>query len=157
VFRLEILDLLGINPIGNLASQAAPRIKKKAILNEGGSMTTETLTSKRAESAFAPAKSAEAERRRTLTRSDLAEALFRRIGLSRLESAQLVEMVIDEISDAILRGENVKLSSFGTFLQRAKRERVGRNPKTGVEATITPRKVLIFKASHIMRERINGD
>ena len=87
----------------------------------------------------------------------MADPKARRIGLSRLESAQLVEMVIDEISDAILRGENVKLSSFGTFLQRSKRERIGRNPKTGVEATITPRKVLIFKASHIMRERINGD
>ena len=64
--------------------------------------------------------------------------------------------MIDEISDAILRGENVKLSSFGTFLQRSKRERIGRNPKTGVEATISPRKVLVFKASHIMRERINN-
>jgi len=99
----------------------------------------------------------EFEHKHTVTRSDLAEALFRRIGLSRLESAQLVEMVIDEISEAVLRGENVKLSSFGTFLQRSKRERVGRNPKTGVEATISPRKVLVFKASHIMRERINRD
>jgi integration host factor subunit alpha len=95
-------------------------------------------------------------RRSTVTRSDLAEAIFRRIGLSRLESAHLVEAVIEEVSDAILRGENVKLSSFGTFMQRSKRERVGRNPKTGVEATISPRKVLIFKASHIMRDRINN-
>jgi integration host factor subunit alpha len=94
-------------------------------------------------------------RRRTVTRSDLSEAVFRRIGLSRLESAHLVESVIEEISDALLRGENVKLSSFGTFLQRSKRERVGRNPKTGVEATICPRKVLIFKASHILRGRVN--
>jgi integration host factor subunit alpha len=94
-------------------------------------------------------------RRRTVTRSDLSEAVFRRIGLSRLESANLVETVIEEISDALLRGENVKLSSFGTFLQRAKRERIGRNPKTGVEATICPRKVLIFKASHILRARVN--
>jgi integration host factor subunit alpha len=86
----------------------------------------------------------------------LADAVFRRIGLSRLESAQLVESMIEEIRDAIARGENVKLSSFGTFIQRSKRERVGRNPKTGVEATITPRKVLVFKASHIMRARING-
>jgi integration host factor subunit alpha len=92
----------------------------------------------------------------TVTRLDLADAVFRRIGLSRLESAQLVESVIEEISEAIARGENVKLSSFGTFIQRSKRERVGRNPKTGVEAKITPRKVLIFKASHIMRARING-
>ncbi|SNB81379.1 integration host factor subunit alpha [Rhodoblastus acidophilus] len=94
--------------------------------------------------------------KRTVTRSDLAEALFRRVGLSRMESAQLVEMVISEVSDAIARGENVKLSSFGTFLQRDKRERVGRNPKTGVEARITPRRVLVFRASHIMRARING-
>jgi integration host factor subunit alpha len=94
--------------------------------------------------------------KRTVTRSDLAEALFRRIGLSRMESAQLVEMVISEVSDAIARGENVKLSSFGTFLQRDKRERVGRNPKTGVEARITPRRVLVFRASHIMRARMNG-
>jgi integration host factor subunit alpha len=96
-------------------------------------------------------------RKHTVTRSELAEALFRRIGLSRLESAQLVEMVIGEISDAVLRGENVKLSGFGTFIQRSKRERVGRNPKTGVEAKISPRKVLVFKASHIMRDRINQD
>ncbi|WP_298351084.1 integration host factor subunit alpha [Rhodoblastus sp.] len=94
-------------------------------------------------------------RKHTVTRSELADALFRRIGLSRLESAQLVEMVIDEISDAVLRGENVKLSGFGTFIQRSKRERIGRNPKTGVEAKISPRKVLVFKASHIMRDRIN--
>jgi integration host factor subunit alpha len=100
---------------------------------------------------------ATAETKRTVTRSDLADAVFRRIGLSRLESAQLVETVIEEIGDAILRGENVKLSSFGTFMQRSKRERIGRNPKTGVEATITPRQVLVFKASHIMRARINGD
>ncbi|WP_374547931.1 integration host factor subunit alpha [Rhodoblastus sp.] len=120
-------------------------------------MTTETLIAKAAGQESAPPRSDEAARRGTVTRSDLAEALFRRIGLSRLESAQLVEMVIDEVSDALLRGENVKLSGFGTFLQRAKRERVGRNPKTGVEATISPRKVLVFKASHIMRERINRD
>ena len=100
---------------------------------------------------------APAEIKRTVTRSDLADLVFRRIGLSRLELAQLVETVIEEIGDAILRGENVKLSSFGTFLQRSKRERIGRNPKTGVAATITPRKVLVFKASHIMRARINGD
>ncbi len=96
-------------------------------------------------------------RKHTVTRSELADALFRRIGLSRLESAQLVEMVIDEISQAVLRGENVKLSGFGTFIQRSKRERVGRNPKTGVEAKISPRKVLVFKASHIMRDRINEE
>ncbi len=120
-------------------------------------MTTDNIASRRAETVLPPTMDDEAGHKHTVTRSDLSEAVFRRIGLSRLESAQLVEMVIGEISDAVLRGENVKLSSFGTFLQRSKRERIGRNPKTGVEATITPRKVLIFKASHIMRARVNGD
>ncbi len=119
-------------------------------------MTTDDIVSPKLGRAFSPGVESAAETRHTVTRSDLAEAVFRRIGLSRLESAQLVEQLISEISDAVLRGENVKLSSFGTFLQRAKRERVGRNPKTGVEATITPRKVLVFKASHIMRARVNG-
>ncbi|MGO8740716.1 integration host factor subunit alpha [Rhodoblastus sp.] len=119
-------------------------------------MAMEILQSKAIETPLHVAESDAAEfRKHTVTRSELADALFRRIGLSRLESAQLVEMVIDEISDAVLRGENVKLSGFGTFIQRSKRERVGRNPKTGVEAKITPRKVLVFKASHIMRDRIN--
>ena len=120
-------------------------------------MTTDTIASKNVHSVFASGAGATTADKRTVTRSDLAEAVFRRIGLSRLESAQLVETVIDEISDAVLRGENVKLSGFGTFLQRSKRERIGRNPKTGVEATITPRKVLVFKASHIMRARVNND
>jgi integration host factor subunit alpha len=120
-------------------------------------MTTDTIASKNVHSVFASGAEAATADKRTVTRSDLAEAVFRRIGLSRLESAQLVETVIDEISDAVLRGENVKLSGFGTFLQRSKRERIGRNPKTGVEATITPRKVLVFKASHIMRARVNND
>jgi integration host factor subunit alpha len=119
-------------------------------------MATEVLQTKAIESPPQVAgDDAGDARRHTVTRSELADALFRRIGLSRLESAQLVEMVIDEISDAVLRGENVKLSGFGTFIQRAKRERVGRNPKTGVEAKISPRRVLIFKASHILRDRIN--
>ncbi len=134
-------------------------------------MTTDAITSNFEKSAYArkgkdaPAKTDATAlcagddvqgHRSTVTRSDLAEAIFRRIGLSRLESAHLVEALIEEVSDAILRGENVKLSSFGTFMQRSKRERIGRNPKTGVEATISPRKVLIFKASHIMRDRINN-
>ena len=120
-------------------------------------MTTDTIAYKNVNYVFASGAGATTADKRTVTRSDLAEAVFRRIGLSRLESAQLVETVIDEISDAVLRGENVKLSGFGTFLQRSKRERIGRNPKTGVEATITPRKVLVFKASHIMRARVNND
>jgi integration host factor subunit alpha len=128
-------------------------------------MSTDTISAKSSTSFPArgnyqaeikPSEDMKAGENRTITRSDLADAVFRRIGLSRLESAQLVEAVIEEVSAAILRGDNVKLSGFGTFLQRSKRERIGRNPKTGVEAVISPRKVLVFKASHIMRDRVNG-
>lgn len=91
---------------------------------------------------------------KTITRADLAEAVYRNVGLSRTESAQLVEMVIDEICDAIVRGETVKLSSFATFQVRSKNERVGRNPKTGEEVPILPRKVLTFKASNVLKDLI---
>ena len=94
---------------------------------------------------------------RTVTRADLGEAVYQRLGLSRSESAQLVEQVLQEISDCIARGENVKLSSFGSFIVRSKRERIGRNPKTGVEVPITPRRVMVFKASNVMKARINGE
>jgi integration host factor subunit alpha len=92
---------------------------------------------------------------RTITRADLAEAVFRRLGLSRTESAAMVEMVLKEISDAIVSGETVKLSSFGSFMIRDKGLRVGRNPKTGREVPIPPRRVAVFKASNIMKSRIN--
>lgn len=90
----------------------------------------------------------------TVTRADLAEAVYRNVGLSRTESAQLVEMVIDEICDAIVRGETVKLSSFATFQVRSKKERIGRNPKTGEEVPILPRRVMTFKASNVLKSRI---
>ena len=93
----------------------------------------------------------------TVTRADLAEAVYRRVGLSRHESAELVESVLREISDTIARGENIKLSSFGSFIVRSKGERVGRNPKTGVEVPITPRRVMMFKPSNILRARINHE
>lgn len=92
---------------------------------------------------------------KTLTRADLAEAVFQKVGLPRNESAELVEMVLKEIIGALERGESVKLSSFGSFGIRQKGERIGRNPKTGEEVPITPRKVLVFRASNIMKERIN--
>jgi integration host factor subunit alpha len=92
----------------------------------------------------------------TLTRADLAEAVYKQVGLSRSESAELVELILGEISEAIARGENVKLSSFGSFLVRSKSERVGRNPKTGVEVPITPRRVMVFKASNVLKARVNG-
>ena len=90
----------------------------------------------------------------TLTRLDLAEAVHREVGLSRNESAQLVEDVLSHVSNALVRGEQVKISGFGTFSVRQKGERVGRNPKTGIEVPIPPRKVLSFRASHLMRDRV---
>jgi integration host factor subunit alpha len=93
---------------------------------------------------------------KTLTRADLAEAVYKRIGLSRSESAALVELMLNEISAAVERGENVKLSSFGSFIVRSKGERIGRNPKTGIEVPITPRRVMVFKASNVLKGRING-
>lgn len=92
---------------------------------------------------------------KTLTRADLAEALVRKVGLPRNESQDLVELVLNEISQTLTRGENVKLSSFGSFGIRKKGERLGRNPKTGEEVPITPRRVLVFRASNIMKDRIN--
>ena len=91
---------------------------------------------------------------KTLTRMDLSEAVFREVGLSRNESSQLVEAVLGAISQALARGETVKISSFGTFSVRDKNERVGRNPKTGEEVPITPRRVLSFRPSHLMKERV---
>lgn len=91
---------------------------------------------------------------RTLTRADLAEAVYAQVGLSRNESSDLVEQVLDEIMNALISGENVKLSSFGSFSIREKGERIGRNPKTGVEVPITPRRVLVFRASHVLKDRI---
>jgi integration host factor subunit alpha len=92
---------------------------------------------------------------KTVTRADLAEAVYRRLGLSRTESAAMVEMVLKEIADAVVAGETVKLSSFGSFMVRDKGLRVGRNPKTGREVPIPPRRVTVFKPSNIMKQRIN--
>ena len=92
----------------------------------------------------------------TLTRADLADALHREVGLSRMESASLVEQILTHMCEAQAQGENVKISGFGTFVLRNKGERVGRNPKTGVEVPIAPRRVLTFRASQMMRTRIVG-
>ena len=91
---------------------------------------------------------------KTLTRMDLSEAVFREVGLSRNESAQLVETVLGTISEALASGETVKISSFGTFSVRDKAQRIGRNPKTGEEVPILPRRVLSFRPSHLMKERV---
>lgn len=93
---------------------------------------------------------------RTITRADLAEAVYAQVGLSRNESASLVEVVLDEVADTLIKGDNVKISSFGSFSIRQKGERVGRNPKTGVEVPILPRRVLVFRASHVLKDLING-
>jgi integration host factor subunit alpha len=93
---------------------------------------------------------------RTVTRAELSEAVYQRIGLSRSESSALVELVLNEISESLSVGKSVKLSSFGSFLVRDKGQRVGRNPKTGVEVPIEPRRVMVFKPSNIMKARVNG-
>tara|TARA_B100000676_G_C17939749_1_gene765717 strand:+ start:712 stop:1026 length:315 start_codon:yes stop_codon:yes gene_type:complete len=93
--------------------------------------------------------------RKTLTRQDISEALYRDVGLSKHESALMLETVLEHISNALTDGEIVKLSSFGTFTSRQKRERIGRNPKTGVTATINARRVISFKPSKLMKARIN--
>ena len=92
----------------------------------------------------------------TVTRADLAEAVFREVGLSRNESAKLVESVLGLIIDSLAQGETVKISSFGSFSVRLKGQRIGRNPKTGEEVPILPRKVLVFRASHVLKDQING-
>ncbi len=93
---------------------------------------------------------------RTVTRADLSEAVYQRVGLSRTESAALVESVLGEICDCLAQGETVKLSSFGSFIVRDKGQRVGRNPKTGIEVPIDPRRVMVFKPSNVLKARING-
>lgn len=92
----------------------------------------------------------------TVTRADLAEAVYREIGLSRSESSALVESMIGHISDALISGEHVKLAGFGTFSLRDKKERMGRNPKTGEDVPITSRRVLVFKPSQVLKERVDS-
>ena len=92
---------------------------------------------------------------RTVNRADLSAAVYQEVGLSRSESAELVDSVLYEISDALVRGETVKLSSFGSFVVRQKGERVGRNPKTGEKVPILSRRVLVFRAAHDLKSRIN--
>ena len=91
----------------------------------------------------------------TITRADLADAVYEQVGLSRNDSSELVEAILDEMSEALAQGDSVKISSFGSFSIREKGERIGRNPKTGIEVPITPRKVLVFRASHVLKDRIN--
>jgi integration host factor subunit alpha len=90
----------------------------------------------------------------TLTRADLAESINRRVGLSRADSLEMVESILQHMCHALAEGENVKISGFGTFLLRDKAERIGRNPKTGIEVPITPRRVLSFRASQMLKDRI---
>ena len=93
----------------------------------------------------------------TLTRAQLSEAVYKEVGLSRNESADLVESVLKEIGDTLVKGQSVKISSFGSFYVRDKRERIGRNPKTGVEVPITPRRVLVFRPSDSLRNKVNNN
>ncbi|MCX8500452.1 MAG: integration host factor subunit alpha [Alphaproteobacteria bacterium] len=93
----------------------------------------------------------------TVTRAQLSEAVYKQVGLSRQESAELLESVLNEVSDALVRGEAVKISSFGSFTVRQKNPRICRNPKTGDEVPIDSRRVLIFRPSHVLKERVNGE
>lgn len=93
---------------------------------------------------------------KTLTRADLSEAIYSQVGLSRHESSDLVETILGEISNALIDGDNVKISSFGSFMLRDKVGRIGRNPKTGEEVPISPRRVLTFRPSQVLKGRING-
>lgn len=93
----------------------------------------------------------------TLTRAEIAEAIHRKLGISRSESLAMVEAILQHMCSALGNGENVKISGFGTFLLRDKGERVGRNPKTGVEVPITPRRVLTFRASQMLKDQIAGN
>jgi integration host factor subunit alpha len=93
---------------------------------------------------------------RTVTRADLAEAVYEELGLSRQECSDLVESMLTLLSDELARGETVKLSSFGSFAVRDKGERVGRNPKTKEEVMIDPRRVLVFKPSQVLKDRVDG-
>ncbi|MEX0693175.1 MAG: integration host factor subunit alpha [Rhodospirillales bacterium] len=92
---------------------------------------------------------------KTVTRADLGEAVYQEIGLSRNESADLLESVLEYMADALIKGEAVKVSSFGSFSVREKGQRIGRNPKTGEEVPILPRKVLVFRPSQVLKSRIN--
>src|SRR6187551_852941 len=92
---------------------------------------------------------------RTITRADLSESVFQEVGLSRNESSDLVETILSEVVEALARGESVKISSFGSFSVRNKGQRVGRNPKTGEEVPILPRRVLVFRASQVLKSRIS--
>ncbi|MBM3556482.1 MAG: integration host factor subunit alpha [Alphaproteobacteria bacterium] len=92
---------------------------------------------------------------KTVTRAHLSEAVYHEVGLSRSESAQLVEAILERIAATLVGGELVKISSFGSFSVRAKGKRIGRNPKTGQEVPILPRRVLIFRPSHILKDRVN--
>ena len=93
---------------------------------------------------------------RTVTRADLSESVFQEVGLSRNESSDLVETILSEVVEALARGESVKISSFGSFTVRDKGQRIGRNPKTGQEVPILPRRVLVFRASNVLKTMING-
>ena len=92
---------------------------------------------------------------KTITRAQLGEAIYQEVGLSRNESAELLESVLSEMSTALARGETMKISSFGSFSVRQKGQRIGRNPKTGEEVPILPRKVLVFRPSQVLKSRIN--
>jgi integration host factor subunit alpha len=127
-----------------------PDVLLATVMTEAPGATSSALA------ASAPTDASSSSASRTVTRVDLAEAVYQQVGLSRKESAALVEMVLGELANSLVEGDAVKLSSFGSFVVRHKGERIGRNPKTGVEVPITERRVLVFKPSNVLKARING-
>jgi len=90
-----------------------------------------------------------------MTKADIVETIYEKVGLSKRESARIVEMIFDIIKGKLENGENVKISGFGSFAVRDKKARRGRNPQTGEEITISARRVLSFKPSNVLRNHIN--
>ncbi len=93
----------------------------------------------------------------TVTKADIVEKVYDKIGFSKKEASELVEMVFDSLKETLQRGEKVKISGFGNFLVRGKKERVGRNPQTGDQIKISARRVLTFRPSQVLKAMLNGE
>lgn len=93
----------------------------------------------------------------TVTKADLVEKVYERLGFSKKEAADLVELIFATLKESITTGEKVKISGFGNFVVRSKRSRIGRNPQTGDQITISARHVLTFRPSQVLKAMLNGE
>jgi integration host factor subunit alpha len=143
---------LGISSICRIADTA--EFRYESVIEAAGARRKRAGEQKMADLGIARVNNNELEANGTLTRADLADVVHRKLGLSRAESANVVERVLHHMCHALSEGQNVKISGFGTFILRDKGQRIGRNPKTGVEVPIAPRRVMTFRASQIMRDHI---